>query len=232
MQRVFNNKCLFAPSLICLDLCNLEQQVEEVSKSGIDVLHVDILDGRFSPSLPLGIDTVRQLRKKTSLAFDVHLMAEENDFFIDELLNIGVQQLTFHIESEKHVERQLRRIRNAGVRVGVALKPATSLASLDYAIELCDVVMLMLINPGYAGMGNESQVAYTERKITALRNMITAKKLTTKIEIDGRVSKENIAAFAPELVDIFVIGSTCLKKNAIDKSIAELFKLRRTLIGE
>ncbi len=123
--------CLFSPSLICFDLCNLERDVHLLDASGIELLHVDILDGHFSPSLPLGLETVRQLRQKTKLQFDVHLMATANENFVDELLDIGVQQLIFHVETEPHVDNLLNKIKSRNVRAGVALKPGTPVSVLD-----------------------------------------------------------------------------------------------------
>ena len=123
---LWKQKCILAPSLIsCCDLCNLETSVRALETAGIGLLHVDILDGYFSPSMPLGIDTVRQLRKRTKLPFDVHLMASDNDFFVGELLDIGVEQLVFHAETERHIDNRLNQIHAAGARAGVALKPAT-----------------------------------------------------------------------------------------------------------
>ena len=99
-MSIWDERCILAPSLIsCCDLCNLEQSVKSLEDGGIGLLHVDILDGHFSPSMPLGLDTVAQLRTRTSMPFDVHLMASENDYFVRELLDIGVEQLVFHATS-------------------------------------------------------------------------------------------------------------------------------------
>lgn len=228
--EIWAQKCIIAPSLICLDLCNLEQQVQRLWDHGVRVLHVDILDGHFSPSMPLGLDTVRQLRKKTPMLFDVHLMATEQDFFIHELLDIGVQQITFHWECERHVDRQLNRIKEAGVRAGVALKPATSLENLQYILDKCDVVLLMLVNPGYAGLSSERQVSYAQRKIRDLRNMIQHQGADVRIELDGRISLQDIEMYAPELADIFVAGSTCLTREDMPGSLDRLGRLRDAII--
>lgn len=226
MNQVWNESCIISPSLICFDLCNLEEQVRLLEQTGVKLLHVDILDGHFSPSMPLGLDTVRQLRDKTTLEFDVHLMATEQDYFVDELLDIGVQQIVFHSECEKHVDQMLNKIKSKGVRAGVALKPATSLSTIEYVIEKCDTVLLMLINPGYAGSAKEKQVPYAERKIKDLRNMINEQRLSTLIEIDGRVSVENIKSYAGSYVDVFVTGSTCISRSDIAGSISCLNQIR------
>lgn len=228
-NEIWTQKPIIAPSLICLDLCNLEQQVQILWEQGIRVLHVDILDGHFSPSMPLGLDTVRQLRKKTPMLFDVHLMVTEHDFFIRELLDIGVQQITFHIECESHIDRQINTIKNAGVRAGVALKPATSLEGLQYIVGQCDTVLLMLVNPGYAGHSSEKQVPYARRKIENLRDMIRRENPEVLIELDGRISIQDIEMYALELTDIFVVGSTCLTRDNLQGSLERLGRIRNVI---
>ena len=230
-KKIWDRPCIISPSLITLDLCNLETQVRELENSGIEMLHVDLLDGYFSPSMPIGLDVIRQLRKKTSLEFDVHLMANSHDYFVDELLDIGVQQLVFHGECEPHIDNRLNMIRGRGVRTGLAMRPATSLGTLDYVLEKCDTVLLMLINPGYASSKAEHQVEYADRKIRELRSLITERGLETKIEIDGRVSPQNIKDYGSGIVDIFVAGSTCIQRDNISESVQKLFELRKALVG-
>ena len=234
MADIWNSKCIISPSLISVcDMCNLESSVKELEAAGIEMLHVDILDGHFSPSMPLGLDTVRQLRSKTDMFFDVHVMATAHDFFISELLDIGVQSIVFHGEMEPHVDNRLNQIRKAGVKAGVALKPATPLSSLDYVLEKCDSVLLMLINPGYAQDKSEGQVPYAARKIAELHEMIVSRGLPTKVSLDGRISKENMAQYGPEgLADIFVAGSTSLNKTDLKNSAEALIAYRKTILGE
>ena len=183
-MSIWEEKCIISPSLICLDMCNLESQVRILEKSGVTMLHVDILDGHFSPSMPLGLDTVRQLRAKTNLAFDCHVMVTEQDYFVDELLDIGVQQLVFHAETQPHIDGMLNRIHAKGVRAGVALKPSTPLSVLEYVLEKCDTVLLMLINPGYAFVKGEKQTVYAERKIKDLRKMIGSRIKQRRTELN------------------------------------------------
>ena len=217
---------IISPSLICLDMCNLESQVRILEQAGIKYLHVDILDGHFSPSMPLGLDTVRQLRAKTDLKFDCHIMTTEQDYFVNELLDIGVEQITFHAETQPHIDGMINRIHSKGVKAGVALKPSTSLNVLDYVLEKCEVILLMLINPGYAFMKGEQQVSYSDKKIRDLRNMINSRGLDTKIELDGRISEKNIIDWGKTgLADIFVTGSTCLKRDDLLNSLRRLENL-------
>ena len=231
MKEIWNESCILSPSLICLDMCNLEREVKTLEKAGIKMLHVDILDGHFSPSMPLGLDTVRQLRAKTAMFFDCHVMVTEQDDFVDELLDIGVDQIVFHGETQPHIDGMLNRIHAKGVKAGVALKPATPLSELEYVLDKCDTVLLMLINPGYAFVKGEKQVTYADRKIRELRKMITDRGLKTKIEVDGRISPDNIRTYGKSDVDIFVTGSTCIKKDNMEQSLEDLMKLHDLVIG-
>ena len=229
-MSVWEEKCIISPSLICLDMCNLESQIRILEQSGIQVLHVDILDGHFSPSMPLGLDTVRQLRQKTDMFFDCHVMVENQDFFVDELLDIGVQQIVFHAETQPHIDGMINRIHAKGVKAGIALKPSTPLSTVEYVLDKCDSVLLMLINPGYAFLKGEKQVAYADRKIRQLRQMIDERGLDTKIELDGRISPDNIRTYGKDLADVFVTGTTCLDRNDLSGSFDRLEQLRREIL--
>ena len=232
MPDIWQEKCILSPSLISVcDMCNLEHSVHQLEEAGIEMLHVDILDGHFSPSMPLGLDTVRQLRKRTNMFFDVHVMTTAHDFFIEELLDIGVQNIVFHGEMEPHLDNRLNQIHKAGVKAGVALKPGTPLNMLEYVLEKCDSVLLMLINPGYAQSKAEGQVPYAARKIRGLHEMIVSRGLDTKVILDGRISKENMAQFGPDgAADIFVAGSTCLDKNDLETSALALRSFRESIL--
>ena len=229
-MSVWEEKCIISPSLICLDMCNLESQIRILEQSGINVLHVDILDGHFSPSMPLGLDTVRQLRQKTDMFFDCHVMVENQDFFVDELLDIGVQQIVFHAETQPHIDGMINRIHAKGVKAGIALKPSTPLSTVEYVLDKCDSVLLMLINPGYAFLKGEKQVAYADRKIRQLRQMINERGLDTTIELDGRISPDNIRTYGKDLADVFVTGTTCLDRNDLLGSFARLEQIRKEIL--
>ena len=233
-QKLFEKRILLSPSLISVcDLCNIESCVRQIREAGIEMLHVDILDGYFSPSMPLGLDTVRALRRKTDIFFDVHLMAVRNDFFLEELVDMGADQVVFHAETEAHIDKQLNYLHSHGVRAGLALKPATSPSVLEYSLEKCDVILQMLINPGFAQIKGEKQIPYADRKIRNIRKMITEYGLPTKLILDGRISMQNIEDYGPEgIADIFVAGSTCLDRNDLTGSVQRLLQKRRELLKE
>lgn len=218
MELFSKDKIYISPSLICLDMLNILEQIRTLEEQGAQMLHIDILDGHFSPSMPLGFELVKQLREKTDLAFECHVMAKQPEYFVDELLSIGVQQIVFHMEEADHVDGLLNYIHNKGVRAGVALKPSTPIDELNYVIEKCDAVLLMLINPGYASCTGESQVPYARRKITDLRHLIQQHNTQTLIELDGRISLQNIKEYALLGANIFVGGTTCIDRNHIAES--------------
>lgn len=205
------NPVRIAPSLICADQCNLEREVARLEALGVDELHIDLLDGHFSPSLPLGLEAVKQLRSRTSLPFDVHLMVEDNEFFIQQLGDLGIQRLCFHFESALHADRLLQQLCEAGIGAGIALKPATPLAVLEYCVERIDYVLLMLINPGFAGHKGETQVPYARQRVAACRQFLDEKGGGgIAIEVDGRVSFDNIPGLVASGADILVAGTQSL----------------------
>ncbi|MDP8584044.1 ribulose-phosphate 3-epimerase, partial [Listeria innocua] len=113
-------KIILSPSLMCGDLANLEGSIQELESIGMDSLHIDVIDGSFSPSMPLGIETIKRIREITSMNFDVHIMAKDNEFFIGEMLKIGVESITFHYETSLHIDRYIQLIKNSGTKVGIA----------------------------------------------------------------------------------------------------------------
>lgn len=229
-EKIWEKSCIVSPSLITLDMCNLEQQAKLVEESGIGMLHVDILDGHFSPSMPLGLDTVKQLRKKTNLGFEAHVMVTDPQFYVDELIEAGASQIVFHVETCDHIDGMLNYIHSKGLRAGVALKPATSLSVLDYVLEKCDAVLLMLINPGFAQVKGEAKVPYAAAKIRDLHQMIAKRKPDTKVILDGRISPEDIRTYGgSKEANIFVAGSTCISKEDQAGSLKRLKELEDQL---
>ncbi|NQU64291.1 MAG: ribulose-phosphate 3-epimerase [SAR324 cluster bacterium] len=215
------------PSLICMDFCNLEQNIRRLEAEGLELLHIDLLDAHFSSSMPLGLEIVRQLRDKTDLHFDVHLMVDNNEFFIREMVKIGVQQVCIHCESAFHIDRMLDLIQENGIKAGIALNPATSFSSLDYVLERLDFVLLMLINPGFAGHKGEKQVHYALKKIADCHKLLKGRNLDIPIEVDGRISFDSISQIVGAGADILVAGSSSLfhKKKPISKNLKKMREL-------
>ncbi|MBR3723276.1 MAG: ribulose-phosphate 3-epimerase [Selenomonadaceae bacterium] len=230
MKNKWDELCKISPSLICLDMLQLGEQIKKIQACGIDMLHIDILDGCFSPSMPLGFETVKQLRKITDMAFECHVMANSPEYYIRELLEIGVEQIVFQLEPVVHIDGLINLIHSYGTRAGLALAPSTPLSVLEYEIEKSDAVLLMRINPGFASNNNEEKVCYAGKKVKDLYNFIEEKNLNTKIIIDGRVSVEDMKQYG-NIVNIFVAGSTCVDRNNLENSVNNLMNIRKNIIG-
>lgn len=196
-----------APSLICGDLCNLEQETRSLEALGCTMLHVDVIDGIFSPDMPLGIETVRRLRARTSMIFDTHLMSVNNAPYVDLLLECGIDRLCFHPECEARPSILLRKIRAAGVKAGIAISPETTIESLRYLLPLCDFVLLMRIDAGYAHLAGQSVYPQTEEKIRLLQAYMKEYGIDLEIELDGRMGFEETEYFSKLGVNTFVSGT-------------------------
>lgn len=194
-----------APSVMCADLCNLETDIRELEKSGINLLHFDLMDAHFVPNMPIGLALIEQLREKTECAFDIHLMVENNDFFVTAVANIGVQQIAVHVESAPHLDRTLAVIQGHGIKAGVALNPATPLSAIEYVLDRLDFVLIMTVNPGFAG---QKLVPATLRKISDCRTFLNDHDVNLPIEVDGNVSFENIPKMVASGADILVGGTS------------------------
>ena len=197
-----------APSMMCVDPLNFESALRRVESLGVDMLHMDVMDGRFVPNLPMGMSLIQALAPKTHLPIDVHLMVEDNDFFIGLLENVGVGQISVHAESCAHLDRTLSRIREIGAKAGVALNPTTPLDTLDYVLERLDFVLLMTVNPGFAG---QKMTPASLRKISDCHAYLQKRGFGhLKIQVDGNVSFENIPAMVAAGADNLVTGTSSI----------------------
>ena len=195
-----------APSLICMDLCNLEQEIRFLEQLGCRMLHVDVIDGIFSPDMPIGIDTIRQMRKKTDMILDTHLMSTNNAPYVDLLLGCGIDRLCFHPEFEARPSILLRKIRAAGVKAGLAISPETTVESVRYLLPLCDFGLLMRIDAGYAHLPGQLVYPQTEEKIDILQRYVKEYG-PLEIALDGRMGFEETEHFSALGVTSFVSGT-------------------------
>lgn len=210
-----DEKISIAPSVMCADLCNLETDIRELEKSGIDLLHFDLMDAHFVPNMPIGLALIDQLRQKTECDFDIHLMVENNDFFVQAVADIGVQQIAVHAESTTHLDRTLLEIQAHGIKAGVALNPATPLSAMEYVLDRLDFVLIMTVNPGFAG---QRMVPATLQKISDCRVFLNKRGVSLPIEVDGNVSFENIPYMVAAGADILVGGSSSVFHNSASRS--------------
>ncbi|MEJ5251061.1 MAG: ribulose-phosphate 3-epimerase [Armatimonadota bacterium] len=198
----------FSASLMCADLLNLEAHVRQLEAMGMHHLHFDLMDAHFTPNMPIGLVVLEQLRERTTLPFDVHLMVEDNDLFVRKLLQVGVQMISVHAESCVHLDRTLSLIREGGARAGLALNPATPLDVLEYVLDKTDFVLIMTVNPGFAG---QKLVPAALRKVAECRRYLDERGWrNVPIQVDGNVSFENIPKMVGAGADILVLGSSSL----------------------
>lgn len=193
-----------AASILSADFTRLGEEVRAVTEAGADWIHIDVMDGHFVPNMTIGPLVVKALRKVTDLPFDVHLMIDNPNNYIEDFAAAGANWLTVHVEVLPHLQRTLQAIREQGMRPGVSLNPSTPLNTLEYVMDDLDLVMIMCVNPGF---GNQSFIPKSLEKIRRLREMISASGRDIQIEVDGGIKIANIAKVAEAGANVFVSGS-------------------------
>ena len=198
-------KDLISPSILSADFARLGEEVDNVLKSGADIVHFDVMDNHYVPNLTIGPLVCEALRKHGVTAdIDVHLMVKPVDRIIPDFANAGASYITFHPESSEHVDRSLQLIRDHGCKSGLVFNPATPLDVLDYVMDKVDMILLMSVNPGFGG---QSFIPGTLNKLRQARKRIDESGLDIRLEIDGGVKVDNIAEIKAAGADTFVAGS-------------------------
>ena len=213
---------LLAPSILSADFSNLAQQIRYVEIGGGDIIHCDIMDGKFVPSITFGPTVVKAVRKITSLPIDVHLMIENPDNFIEDFVNAGANYISVHQEEVVHLNRTINRIKELGAKAGVVLNPATPVNTLSEVLDIIDFVLIMSVNPGFGG---QKFIKSSIKKIKQLNKMRIEMNLNYQIEIDGGIDRLNIQSVSNAGCDIFVAGSTIFNSDNISAATTELKNL-------
>lgn len=201
-----------APSFLSADIWRAAQQVQDLEQAGCKYLHLDIMDGHFVPNISFGPAWVKGLRPHCGLVFDAHLMVEEPDFLLESFAKAGVDYLTVHVEAVKHLDRTVARIRELGMKPGVALNPATSLSTLEEVLPLVDLALVMSVNPGFGG---QKLIPYALHKVERLADIRRSLGLSFLIEIDGGVTADNAASASAAGADLLVAGSAVFGKENV-----------------
>jgi len=208
---------LVSPSVLSADFGNLQRDVEAICEAGCDLVHVDVMDGHFVPNLTIGPVVVSAIAKCATKPLDIHLMVQNNTFFVELFAPLKPKYITFHIEEEKHPHRLIQKIKSYGIKAGVVLNPHTPPEVVEYILEDLDMVLLMSVNPGFGGQSFIQSVIPKAKKLNDMRDKINSKCL---IEVDGGVSDKNIKQLKEVGVNVVVAGSYVFnhksKKEAIE----------------
>ena len=208
-------KKMLAPSLLSADFGHLADDIEMLNESNCDWFHIDVMDGVFVPNISFGFPVMESMKRHARKPLDVHLMIERPEKFIPEVQRLGALVMNVHQEACVHLHRVLQQIRNAGMMSGVTLNPSTPVSMVEDVLEDADLVMLMSVNPGFAG---QRFIEHTYEKVERLREMIDRRHLPTLIEVDGGVCRENAARLYEAGADVLVAGSAVFRaQNPVEE---------------
>ena len=201
-----------APSLLAADFFDLSSQMKLLKEGNIEVLHLDVMDGMFVPSISFGMPVISSLRKSVDFFFDVHMMVENPERYIEDFYNSGADGITIHFEACKHIDRTISQIKSLGLRSGISINPATPVSLLENIVSEVDMVLIMSVNPGFGG---QKFIPYSFDKIRELSKMREKKNPKLLIQVDGGVGVDNIKALSDAGVDEFVAGSSVFKGDIL-----------------
>ncbi len=209
---------LVAPSMLASNFGKLEDEVKSICEAGADKIHIDVMDGHFVPNLTFGPVVVQSMAKVATKPLDIHLMVQNNTFFVDLFAPLKPKYISFHIEEEKHPHRLLQHIRDLGIKPAIVLNPSTPPESVEFLLDNLDMILLMSVNPGFGG---QKFIPSVLEKAKRLKELLVKKGSSALIEVDGGVNDKNIYDLKKAGVDVVVAGSYVFK-NDYKKAIESL----------
>lgn len=195
---------LLSPSVLSANFANLEKDIKNIEEGGADYIHLDVMDGNYVPNISFGAPIIKAIRPVTKLPFDVHLMVQAPERYIEDFAKAGADIITIHAEASVHLHRTVQIIKSYGKKVGIALNPATPIEVLNYIIEDIDLILVMSVNPGFGG---QSFIDSALEKIKNLRAIIDERKLDILLEVDGGIKLDNAKTVLEAGADMLVVGS-------------------------
>ena len=209
-----------APSILSADFSKLGEEVIKLNDAGADFIHIDVMDGEFVPNITFGMPVIKAIRNKTNKVFDVHLMINNPQRYIDGFIDAAADIITLHYEAEKHLDRAIQYIKSKGVKAAVALNPATPVCVLKNIIANLDMVLIMSVNPGFGG---QSFIPYSLDKIKEVKEMaIKAGNENILIQVDGGIGKDNVKDVIEAGANVIVAGSAIFNGGDIEENIKSL----------
>ena len=209
-----------APSILSADFSKLGEEVIKLNDAGADFIHIDVMEGEFVPNITFGMPVIKAIRNKTNKVFDVHLMINNPQRYIDDFIEAGADIITLHYESEKHLDRAIQYIKSKGIKAAVALNPATPVCVLKNIIANLDMVLIMSVNPGFGG---QSFIPYSLDKIKEVKEMaIKAGNENILIQVDGGIGKDNVKDVIEAGANVIVAGSAIFNGGDIEENIKSL----------
>lgn len=209
------------PSILSADFANLERDIKELESIGVDMFHIDVMDGNFVPNISFGFPIIESIRPKTDKIFDCHLMIANPENYVEQFCKVGCDMVSFHIEATNHADRVIQVIKNNGKKAGIVLNPQTSIESIKYLLPKLDYVLIMTVNPGFGGQKFIPEMLEKIEELTKLRE---EKNYNFLIEVDGGINTETSKACRDKGADLLVCGSFLFGSSDKEKTLGELLK--------